>query len=349
MVEKPQRSVTLKVSADRLDLSVNTISKALRGKDGVGEATRQAVLAEARKLGYRPNRHARSLVAGRSHTIALINGPRSDPYFGRVAIEMERAAVQRGYRLIELTPRVIDEEPNAVVDRLMEWDVDGVVAFSWWPHMNRQLDQALVQEGIPLVVRGVPGPPGVDVVALNWEAAGDIGTDHLLRIGYPSVGYFGLSHDVSDQRHEDARLKGYRRALERHGMAVHPDWICPAPPNLDGAYAAARKFLQRANRPRAAFCHNAPVAIALMRAANEMGLSIPGDLAVAAFGDSDILDFLPVRVSVIDSDIRQYSERATDLLIRRIEGYRGPSTVEVLPVHLIVRESCGGLGSQPVE
>src|SRR5690606_16158156 len=118
LVEKPQRSVSLKVIADRLDQSVNTISKARRRKRQVGEATRQAILAEAKKLGYRPNTHARSLVAGRSHTIALINGPRSVPFFGRVAIELEQAAVERGYRMIELTPRVIGEGPKSVVDRL---------------------------------------------------------------------------------------------------------------------------------------------------------------------------------------------------------------------------------------
>lgn len=320
-------------------VSVRTVSNVVNGFPHVAPATRARVQQALDELRYRPNQAARSLRGGRSGLIALVVPDVASPYFGELASLLMRAAEVRGWTLL-----VDQTEGEAARERrLLEGDratlVDGVI-FSPLALTPAQLNRR-VSEG-PLVLLGERGAQGlVDHVGVDNVAAARAATEHLIALGRRRVAAVGTQPRLGNDTAR-LRLEGYASALQAAGLRPGRGLQVPvaALRRADGA-AAMRLLLDRADPPDAVFCFSDDLALGLMRAAAEAGVTVPDDLAVVGFDDVEDGRFATPSLTTISPDKEQLAAAAVRCLAERLEDPSRSARDVSVEWQLVVRESTG--------
>lgn len=178
----PRRRATLRDIAAALDLSVNTVSRALAGKDAVSPETRERVRSEAERLGYVPNTMARSLVQGNAMTIGLVITNPSNPFYARLISAIEERGRVHGYALMLMVTEDSVENERRVVDELMRWGVDGVLAVPV-QHGSDHWER-LRKSGTPVVLLNRDLPElDTDLVGVDYYDSARRATEHLVAGG----------------------------------------------------------------------------------------------------------------------------------------------------------------------
>jgi LacI family transcriptional regulator len=330
-------TVTLLDIAKELNVSVVTVSKALRNKGKISVRTRNRVLKRAKELNYQPNWIARSLVTRRSYTIGLLLPDFTHPFFAEIAKSVAETIRPHGFHVMisyfEEDPKLERSEADALVSRR----VDGLIIASAQSSEEPQMFEQLRSRKIPFVLidRPIIGVRASFVGADN-EAIGRLATTHLIEQGCRRVAHLrgpkiGLAN---------ARLAGYRAAMEEHGLEVPANYIVEAGFHDDSGYDAMRKLLRATHVPDGVFCYNDPLAIGAMKAIISAGLRIPQDICVVGAGNVHYSDVLAVPLTTIDQETRQIGAGAAQLLLAQIDAKRVPRPTKILIApRLVQRES----------
>ena len=208
--------VTLQDVADHAGVSMKTVSNVVAGYRHVSPRMRQLVQAAIDELGYRPNRSGRSLATGRSSMLALAFPDLRRPYFAELAHVFARVADARGYRLLLAETGGTADGERAVLHDRESGAIDGIVIH---PQALSAAELDELSDGTPIVFLGEdPQPIGADQVAIDNVAAAETAVDHLVLSGRRRVAFLG--HEVGTLSRTSAlRIRGYRNALERAGLA----------------------------------------------------------------------------------------------------------------------------------
>ena len=199
---------------------VMTISKVLRNRPDVGEATRERVFARVRELHYCPNWAARSLSTGRSHLVGLIVPSLYHAFFVEIAKSLSDALKEEGYSLILAWS---DEEPDVeeeVIKQLLPRCLDTLLIASCRSSLNAFLRIESQRTPYILIDRNLPGLAS-NFVGTDDEAAGLLATRHLIEIGCRRIAHIRGPEISTGQ----GRLEGYKRALAHAGMRIREDYI----------------------------------------------------------------------------------------------------------------------------
>ncbi|NED98212.1 LacI family transcriptional regulator [Phytoactinopolyspora alkaliphila] len=342
--------VTLRDIAVSLGVSVNTVSRALAGKDSVSAHTRALVRAEADRLGYVPNTLARSLVLGSAMTLGLVITNPSNPFYAQLISGIELRGRAQGYSLLLLvTDESVDNERLAT-DALLQSAVDGAIAVpvqSESDHWKR-----LQGPGIPLVFvnRDIP-EHACDFVGIDNELGAYQATSHVIGQGARTV--WALEEDLPITTIE-GRIAGYRRAMADAGLPVSSGSVISVPTRRyesaalpwqpEEAYRLARDLVRRSDRPDAVITGNDYFALGLYRALTEHGLQVPRDMLVAGYGDHPYAGYLDPPLTSVHLPAQEVGAAAVDLLLGRISGSDGSGEdaaphKQVLAPRLVPRES----------
>ena len=330
-------TVTLSDIAKSLNVSVVTVSKALRNKGKISADTRKRVLQRAKQLNYQANWVARSLVTRKTYTIGLLLPDFTHPFFAEIAKAVAEAVRPSGYHQIisyfEEDPELERQEAESLVAR----QVDGLIIASAQTRGAGTLFGGIRRRGIPLVFidRQVMGARG-SFVGVDNEAIGRLATSHLIEQGCRRIAHLrGPVLGIAA-----ARLKGYRSALEKYRLNMPGSYVVEAHYEDSSGYNAMRKLLQTKPLPDGIFCYNDPVAIGAMKAILEAGLSIPNDIAVVGAGNVRYSDLLAVPLTTIDQGTREIGKQAADILLKEIASKttEAPQTI-LIPPRLVVRQS----------
>jgi LacI family transcriptional regulator len=337
---------TLQDIADALELSANTVSRALSDKGGVSERTRSLIRAEAERIGYIPNVHARSLVLGSRMMIGLVITNPSNPFYAELISEIEFHAAAAGYTLVLLlSEESVEREENAA-DTLMRSGVDAaiVVPVQGRVHPWGRLERA----GIPLVVvnRNLEGLHS-GFVGTDNEAGTYAATTHVIEQGATSVMLLEEDLPITTIRQ---RIEGFRRSMTDAGLELTERSVVAVPTRrnnrvalpwqADEAYRLATDLMNRGHRPDAYVVGNDYFALGLFRALREHGLEVPNDTMVVGFGDYPFSEFLMPSLSTVRLPARSVGRRAVELILDRLGGApnRGFDSVTIAP-ELVIRES----------
>jgi LacI family transcriptional regulator len=334
----PPRYVSIKEVAASAGVSFQTASKVLNGGNvRVSAETAARIMAVAERLGYQPNTVARSLVQQSTATIGLIAGDVTDIALSQFAVAAERTARRSSHAVLVGNLSEGGEDGAAVARMLIERRVDGIIAAA--PQLEEDPEVAdLLRRYVPAVsMHHVPGG-GVPLIGSNHRAGGRIATEHLINLGHTSIG----TVTGPFRRHVvRSRLHGYEDALRAAGiepgedLAVESDWT------PGGAAAATRLLLQRDPGMTAIFVHSDTMAIGVLSALAAAHRRIPADVAVVSCDDMPFAEYLIPPLTSLRVPFAETGEKAVDLLLRRIAGEPVPDEPVLLPVELIVRESCG--------
>jgi DNA-binding LacI/PurR family transcriptional regulator len=320
---------------------VATVSNVVNGYRPVAEATRERVRQAIDELGYSPNLSARHLRNGRTGIIALAIPELNNPYFAELADAAIREAGLHGYTvLLDYTDG--DREKELLVSQGFRAQViDGLILS---PVQLRRADVLSRTSETPMVLvgEGVYNVP-YDHIAIDNVAASTAAMRHLIDIGRRRVAFIGAQTDAN-RMPAHLRLLGYREALHGAGLTYDPGLVVTTDRfgRADGA-AGLRRLMALPEPPDAVFAYNDLIAIGAMRAAVELGISVPRDIAVVGFDDIEEGRYSSPTLTTISPDKASIGRRAVAALIGRLDGSReaGPEEVQV-PFELVTRESTLG-------
>jgi LacI family transcriptional regulator len=334
--------VSINDVARRAGVSATTVSHVLSGRRPVAPATIERVHSAILELGYRPHATARSLRTRQTQLIALAVPDIANPFYPSVMRGMTDELSGSGYRVVVHNTDGERDQELAVLATLTDGSVDGAVVFAL--HLSEADLRPLSDGVIPVVALGVnPLLAGeIDTVSSDNESGTREATRFLLGMGCEPLAFIGGPPDTPTT---SGRLAGFRDAHREHGTSARPEFVVAADFTTEGGTRAARELVSRADRPRGIVCANDLTAIGVLAAAAEVGLKVPGDLAVVGFDDIDAASLVRPRLTTVSNQAREHGRVCARLLLSRLTGeYMGPGRTELIPTGLVIRDSTPPLG-----
>lgn len=332
-----RQAATLEEVAARAGVSRATASRVLRGSSHVSDHARDAVGAAARELNYAPNLAARSLVTGRSESIAFLVDETeermfSDPFFLTMLRSAHEAVGQTGRQLVFAVTAT-----SADHDRFVEYaaggHVDGVLLLSL--HGPTKLPQRLEELGIPTMLSGRPlvGRRRLWFVDADNVDGGRLATEHLLRTGRRAVATVA---GPSTMCAGIDRLAGYRVALEAADRPYDGSLVEVGEFTTASGHASMTRLLERRRDIDAVFVASDLTAIGAIRAIEASGRTVPDDVAVIGFDDIPDAAVQQPPLTTVRQPIAELAATMARLLQERIDGGTPPRQT-TLPVELVLR------------
>jgi len=279
--------VGIRQVAAEAGVSMTTVSHVLNRVPHaqVREETRQRVLDAAARLGYSPNRMARSLRTRRTSTLGLISDSiATTPYAGQMILGAQRAAQERGYTVMLFNTEDEPEMEERELRALLEYQVDGILYAKMY---HQVVSVPAILGDVPLVLLDAESPDSTAPSVVPDEVAGGrTATGELTALGHRRIGFLTNVDDVPATR---GRLQGYLEALIAAGLDQDTSLVVTDESESWGGYRAARELLSRPDRPTALFAYNDRMAMGAYRAAAELGLRIPDDVSIVGFDDQELI------------------------------------------------------------
>jgi DNA-binding LacI/PurR family transcriptional regulator len=336
------RRATLEEVAQMAGVSRATVSRVVNGSPKVSPEVRRPVEKAIARLGYVPNRAARSLVTRRSDTIGvIIPAPTArlfaDPFFLWFLNGIGTALAPRGIQLVLLMPQSGEEE-NRLEQYVAAGHIDGVVLTGL--HGEDPLPERLAARGVPVVVNGTP-PRGAQASYVDADNRGGAtaAAAHLLAQGRRRVATISGSLDMPAAVD---RLSGYRDALEAAGLPVDHALEEVGDFNQDGAARAMHLLLDRRPDLDGVFVASDSMAVMALGVLQGSGRRVPDDVAVVGFDDHPIAGTTRPPLTSVRHPIEAMSREMVRLLLDRIDAGDGLPRQVMFPTELVVRESSGG-------
>jgi DNA-binding LacI/PurR family transcriptional regulator len=334
-------AANLKDIANLAGVSVATVSNVVNGYRPVSAATRDRVRQAIDQLGYSPNVSARHLRTGRTGIIALAIPELTNAYFAELADAAIREAKRHGITVL-LDHTEGDRDKELLVSQGFRSQViDGLIL------SPVQLDRADVlrrtnQTPMVLIGEGVYDVP-YDHIAIDNVAASVAATRHLIDLGRRRIAFIG-AHPDTNRRPAHLRLRGYQQALATAELPYDPQLVVTTTGfgRVDGA-AGLRHVMALPDPPDAVFAYNDLIAIGALRAAADLEMSVPEQLAVVGFDDIEEGRFSNPTLTTISPDKAGIGREAVTALIGRVDGTRPVDATEIqVSYQLIARESTLG-------
>jgi LacI family transcriptional regulator len=303
----------------------------------ISEETRQRVWQAIAELGYEPDARAQSLRRGTTNIVGVIIPVIQNPFFWQILSGIADELQEAGYTLhLSLNPQNSQQGANSIRE-LTRHRVDGFILLAGVKHLVPGLNNYLRQAGQP-VVEITATEAEFDHVIHGYSNGTRELMAHLIELGHRKIGFI---YGVTQETQGFDRLHIYRQMLQEYGLLNNSAYEVHCGDLLEDAYQAAYTLLNRPDRPTALMVINDLLAIAVMRAAGDLGLTIPGDLSVAGFDDIEFSNYTLPRLTTVSGKAENSGRDAVRLLLRRIEQPDLPRQVTTTDVQLIVRESTG--------
>lgn len=325
---------TIMEIAEKAGVSIATVSRILNRKDNVREETRRKVLDAMLALDYRVD--LSDGIDSSSSTVILMSVPElRNPIYSAIFDGAQAAALRQGYHV--LTHQVSDLNPTyeEYESLLKNCPAAGLLL------LNSVSDTTLAEklnERCPIVMCS-EYCENVDVsyVSIEDRLAGKAATDYLISIGRKRIAMLNSAIGHKYARH---REEGYRNALKQAGLSADPSWVVHlSDVNFDLALSAATHMLMSHHRPDAFFAVSDVYAAAVIKACRKMGLSVPQDISVVGFDNTDITQMTDPTITTVSQPGYQLGYQACDMLIAKVRNPGMPNRQILLETELIVRGS----------
>jgi LacI family transcriptional regulator len=321
--------------AEQAGVSVTTVSHVVNNTRPVNQDKRERVLAAMHQLGYQPNKLARSLRRGKTHTVGVIVPDSANPFFAEVARGIEDTSFEHGYSVILCNTDCDLDKERLYTNLLSEKQVDGILFVAAGVSQENLND--LLPRRIPLVLidRHVP-EVAVDTVLVDNARGGWLATRHLLELGHRRIGCIMGPEDITSS---NQRLDGYRQALHEHGQSPDGDLIVAGDFQFESGYRGGQALLTLPEPPSAIFASNDLMALGAARAARELGFEIPATLSLVGFDDVQLATYANPPLTSVRQPKYEMGVLATRLLFERVVDQGQPLQSHLLDTELVVRQS----------
>ena len=332
-------NTTIKILAKELNLSVATVSKALRDSYEISNETKQKVLALAKKLNYVPNPYASSLRKRTSKTIAVVLPEVADSFFSLAINGIESVAQAKGYHvLIYLTHESFARE-EAILNEFKSGRVDGILISVSAETIDSTHIKEVIASGKPVVFfdRICEDVETARIITDDLESSYNA-TTQLIQKGCKRIVYLYTSLNLSIN---DKRLEGYKKALADHDRKVDPADIVLCEGNTAGNCTIIKNLLMEKNRPDGIIACVEKLTTPIYLVCKDLGLSIPGNIKVISFTNLQAALILSPTLTTVTQPAFEMGKMAATVLFKALEknNYNLKNETVVIPSVLNIRDS----------
>ncbi|MDR3594127.1 LacI family DNA-binding transcriptional regulator [Clostridium sp.] len=327
-------SVTIKDIAKLANVSHTTVSRALNNSPYINEETKVKIKALAKELNYVPNYSAKSLVLLKSYVIGVffssISEGTSDTFF---------------HEIVKGINKVIDKEYNLVIRGIDDYqnshpidnkNFDGIIVVSQSKNDDKFIE-TIIEKNIPIVVinRNIEKEGLVNIMSDDTKGVYDAVT-YLIKNNHQKIAFIEGNKEFESSAY---RKKGYLKALEENDIPINENYIISGRYDLLSGYKSMKKVLELDDIPTAVFCSNDDIGVGAMKAIFDKGLSVPGDISVIGFDDSNFCNYVTPPLTSVRKDSLTMSEYGGKNLLNIIKNQEVDKEKIYIKSNLVVRKS----------
>ena len=318
-------------------VSLASVSRVINGHPHVTPAVTGRVEDAMAQLGYVANPTARALAGGRTQVIGLLTQEVQNPFSYAVISGVDEAVSALGYDFLLCTTHARREKEAEYAARLSGGMVDGLLVIL--PRGLPDYVGDLRAASFPFVLIDYDADaPGCSVVNATNRQGARAAIGHLLELGHRRIGFITGRPNVGATTE---RLAGYREALAGAGVPVIESDIVVGDFMEPRGHDAALELLRRPHPPTAVFASSDSAAFGVLRAARELGLSVPDDLSVVGFDDVPEAALLTPPLTTVRQPLREMGRAAVRQLMLLLADHAQPPTRLVLETELVLRGATG--------
>jgi LacI family transcriptional regulator len=329
------RTPTIKDVASQAGLSAATVSRYLNKSLELPDDTAQRIESAVAELGYRPNAMARRLSRGRSEMLGFATTDIAYPVFAAIASAAEAEAEARGYGLAVYFTRNKLEKELGLINKIEDQHVDGLIL------RTNHVDDGRLRKAISKVGRVVlidEDIEGVDAPRIFADSVRgtSLATAHLLEQGHTQIAFIGGQRELLSSQE---RFDGFRKTMAERGYSPADTYIKFGSYHEPYGMQAFEELWRLPSPPTGIVVAADLLALGVMKAANQRGVSIPDQLSIVGFDDLDMASLLAPPLTTVRQSPEEFGRRAVAALVNLIEGGEMPATPDRVGVELIVRGS----------
>lgn len=336
-----KRHTSMKDLATELNLSISTVSRALKDHPDISDEVRRKVKQLAAERNYSPNPLAMGLLKQATRMIGILVPDLVTHFYSSIISGIESVAKANGYFIVIASSNESETKEREAVENLLKARVEGLIVCLSAETRTVSHFEGLVKQGIPLVFFDRVALPGdVPAVTADNVLAAEKITRHFYEQGYRRIAYISGPEHLNISRE---RLAGYRNGLNACGLGQRPEYTEHCELNPDSARAAMKRLLQLQPPPDAVFGINDTVAFALMKEIKEHGLQIPADIGLAGFTDEFHSTVVEPPLTSLTHPTAEMGRLAAGLFFEQLQSPGKPRTITV-DTELIARQSSAKTG-----
>ncbi|WP_297422257.1 LacI family DNA-binding transcriptional regulator [Clostridium sp.] len=327
-------SVTIKDIAKIANVSHTTVSRALNNSPYINEETKVKIKALAKELNYVPNYSAKSLVLLKSYVIGVffssITEGTSDTFF---------------HEIIKGINKVIDKEYNLVIRGIDDYkyshpidnkNFDGIIVVSQSKSDDKFIE-TILEKNIPTVVinRNIDKDGLVNIMSDDTKGVYEA-VNYLIKNNHEKIALIQGNKEFESTVY---RKKGYIKALEDNNIPINENYIISGRYDLLSGYENMKKLLKLEDKPTAVFCANDDIGVGAMKAVFEEGLSVPEDISIIGFDDSNFCNYVTPPLTSVRKDSLSMSQYGGINLLNLIKNKEVPKEKVYIQSKLVIRKS----------
>jgi DNA-binding LacI/PurR family transcriptional regulator len=334
---KKSERVTIRTVAADAGVSVAAVSKVLRDAYGVSAALRAKVQTSMQTLGYRPHAAARGM-RGQTYTLGFLIPDLHNPFFADIMSGINTALERTQYQTLLGVSDSAEPNEKALIEAMIDRQMDGIIVIGPRMPLEEVRDFAMRIPTV-LIAHHPAAAENFDTVNNDDRHGAQLVVKHLVASGHKQIAY--LSQQIHGANLQSMvtteREIGYRTAMREAGLEKHIQ-VVEAVQTSRETQAVARHMLQSRHRPDAIFCWTDFIALEVLSVARELGLAVPGDLAIVGYDNTSYCDLAQNALTSIDQSGQVLGLQAARLLVERIKGRTTPEHFIMTP-RLVARAS----------
>jgi LacI family transcriptional regulator len=319
-------------------VSTATVSHVINKTRKVNPETVARVDKAIRELNYQPNEQARSLKTGQSHLLGVMNYHSVDTYFSEVLQSLEAAAHEAGYHVLLRHTERDGMNPAAAIRAWTNKNIDGLVFNS--PFLTDGFYDVVDELDCPCVFLHINDPKckGNIIRVDDFEASAEA-TRYLIGLGHHRIAC--IAGCTFEYQTASQRRIGYEKALQDAGLPIRKEYFQCTDYRIKESYRKFESLMKQPDPPTAFLTYSDLLSIGAIRAAVDMGLSVPGDVSIIGYDDIELASYTTPRLTTIYQDKQLIGEMAVQLILKHLQDPTLPREEILLPTRLVIRESTG--------
>lgn len=328
-VVDPRRTLTLRDVSEASGVSEMTVSRVLRNRGDVSEATRERVLEAARALGYVPNKIAGALASQRVNLVGVVIPSLSNMVFPEVMTGISQTLEDTGLQPVVGVTHYSPEREEAVIYEMLSWRPSGMIVAGL--EHTEAARAMLAQAGIPIVeVMDIDGEAVDSAVGISHYRAGRQMAEAILAAGYRRIAFLGTM--MPNDHRARKRLHGFEEVLARHGLQLADREFYSGGSALLKGREMTEAVLKRNPDIDFLYYSNDMIGAGGLLHCLDRGYDVPGKLGLAGFNGVELLDGLPRRLATMDACRLEIGRRAAEIVAAKHPGGQiGGEVVELFP------------------
>ena len=325
-----RRPLTLRDVSEASGVSEMTVSRVLRNRGDVSDATRDKVLKAAKTLGYVPNKIAGALASSRVNLVAVIIPSLSNMVFPEVMTGISEILDETPLQPVVGVTNYLPEKEEEVLFEMLSWRPSGVI-IAGLEH-TEAATAMLKASGVPVVeIMDTDGEPIDSMVGISHRRAGREMARAIVKAGYQNIGFLGTKMPLDHRARK--RFEGFTEALAKEGIEIVDQEFYSGGSALAKGRELTSTILKRSPDIDFLYFSNDMIGAGGLLHCLDEGIEVPGRIGLAGFNGVELLDGLPVKLATMDAERREIGRSAARIIAEQVDGPnpKGGQRIELTP------------------